>query len=522
MPAQGSISGVVRDDATGAPLPDAQIAAIRPPLQTVTVRADAEGRYVVRGLDAGSYRIFVSVPPPSGTGIGSTASRPVTLAADQELTGIDVRVRVRGVLSGKVIDENHEPLPDIRVFLVAREYSSGAVQYVFAGAARTDDRGNYSLRAEPRRAFLLLAVKHELKLPAISDAPDDPKLRRPVPLPTYYPDSGTPEGAQPLVLRPGEQRENIDIRMSKGPSYCIEATLDGASDLRFEIAMRRPASGASGNGAFYTAIPGGEAGPDGKIRICDLHPGEYELTAAHWTPARQYAPDAFSSTIVTVVDRDLPNVRLSARPRIPVPGEIVWDGAPPEKPVEGEVTIQLRSLTRTIYESTKCGVPGQFSFPGLLADEYSVQFRDLPPSLYIKDIAYAGYSILGKPLPAGSAMGGAGLRVIVARDGATVRARVTDKDGNATGNGHVTLLAANAASEVALAAAMHSGQTDQNGIWTSGALAPGKYYAFATHHAIDRSPESIGKVWRSRSQAYELDLAPGVSANIILESREIE
>jgi hypothetical protein len=525
--AGGSISGVVRDAGTGTPMPDVEVGAFRPSARAAMGTTDTQGRYTLRALESGSYRVSAMSRASNGVGLGSMASRTVTLQAGQELTGIDIRLPPQCEISGKVVDENDEPLAGITVFLVAREYSSGTLRLVFASASTTDDQGKYTLRVrvEAGRAYLLLAQKRQRQLPAISEAPDDPKLRKRVPVPTYYPDAKTPEGAQAVVLRVGERRENVDIRILKTPSYCIEGLLggpNGPADLNFQMTIQQPTSGASGSGAFYTVSPGGRLGQDGRIRICDLHPGDYELSVMKWPASGRGAPELFDSTTLMIADRDLVNVRLAARPGSPVAGEVAWEGAAPEKPVEAVITMDLRSMTRTVYPTGKSSLPGQFSFPGLLQDEYSIQTRGLPDGLYVKDVTYGGQSVLGKALRVGSAMGDAGLRVVVARDGGSVSARVTDKDGKPVGDCSVMLLPAGASSEAALATAMQSGQTDQNGAWTSSTLAPGRYFALASYASIDRSPETIGKLWRARSRAKEIALEPNMTAQVTLEPREIE
>jgi hypothetical protein len=140
----------------------------------------------------------------------------------------------------------------------------------------------------------------------------------------------------------------------------------------------------------------------------------------------------------------------------------------------------------------------------------------------LKDVTYGGQSVLRKSLRIGSAPADAALRLLVARDGGFVAARVADKDGNPIGNANVLLIPANGASEAELAASMQSGATDQNGMWTSAALAPGKYFALASPAAVDKSPESIGKLWRARTRAEEVEVQTNLTARVALEVKGIE
>jgi len=134
----------------------------------------------------------------------------------------------------------------------------------------------------------------------------------------------------------------------------------------------------------------------------------------------------------------------------------------------------------------------------------------------VKDIEYGGHSILYAPIPVGKATGDGGLRIILGQDGGSISARVTNKDGNPVADCSVALIPAAASSEAILAASMSSGRTDQNGSWQSGIIAPGKYYAVATNDTIDKSPESIGTLWKARTSATEVELTAHGKASVSL------
>src|SRR5207302_1970708 len=156
-----------------------------------------------------------------------------------------------------------------------------------------------------------------------------------------------------------------------------------APEARFTIAETQPASGTVGTGSSYHATPSGTVAPDCRLRICDLHPGEYELTLSEFRKG---------------------------------------------------------------------------PFPGLLPFGTSI-------------VTIGNRSVLYEPFRPGSAIGNAGLRITLARDGGTVGTFVADQDGHPAAECRVVVLPATAPSEAMLAAALRTGRTDQTGNWSSPTLA---------------------------------------------------
>jgi hypothetical protein len=453
----------------------------------------------------------------------------VTLVAGQQLDTVDFYLRAHGEISGKVLDENKEPISGMAVFLIAREYANGALRHVFAGMAQTDDRGEYRLQSvQPGRGYLILAEKRRQRIDAISDVPSDLKSRKTVPSPTYYPGALSIEGAQAIVLRAGERRQGVDIQQLRTTSYCLEGVLEAEGQhtaLLFSIRELEPSNGASGNGAMFVSSPHGVSGPDGKIRICDLHSGDYQVTAGQ-SPKDAGPPPFFGTASVTIIDRDVRNVKIEARARLSIPGEAVWYGTPPENPLESKISLWLRPITRAPWQGesadTETSIPGGFSFPGLLMDDYYIKVGHVPEGTYLKDVTYGGISILNEPFRPGSAMGNATLRLIVARDGGTMSTKVTDKDGNPVADCQVLMIPREASSESSVADTLLLGQTDQNGAYSSAMLAPGKYFVLATSVPVDKTPESIQRVTRVRSRAQEIEIGQNSTVSVPLAPMVID
>jgi hypothetical protein len=149
-------------------------------------------------------------------------------------------------------------------------------------------------------------------------------------------------------------------------------------------------------------------------------------------------------------------------------------------------------------------------------DDYNLKILRIPSGAYLKDVVYGGLSTLHEPVRVGKTAGSS-LRILLAHDGGTITLKVADKDNNPVPDCHVVLLPETASSEAALADAMLPGQTDQNGIYNSPTIAPGKYFAIATTSPISRTPETLQNLLRLRDHAQTIDLQPNGASQITLQ-----
>jgi hypothetical protein len=270
-------------------------------------------------------------------------------------------------------------------------------------------------------------------------------------------------------------------------------------------------------GAWFVRTGSGITGTDGAFRICDLYPGTWRLQAS-----LSKGDLSFGTANIPIGDEDMKGLKITALPGVPMEAEVVLDGQVPETPLPTEVRLSLIPLLRTTLEGERPNgaspqIPGKIELPAVITDDYSVRTSINGPGLYLKDVTYSGHSVRYEPLRIGTAPPDAGLRVIVGRDGATLNAQVTNKDGIPVADVRIVALPDAITSEGMLAASMLTGQADQNGKYTSQSLAPGKYYVAAIDGEINHSSETIARLWRSRSRFTEVDLAPNGSTGVTLQ-----
>jgi hypothetical protein len=529
--ANAAISGVVRDKGTGAPLKDYVVSTyvnaswyengitMTASTKQITATTDERGQYRLSDLPGAQYRVMAQSPQGAGR---QSLTRVVTLSG-QDVQGVDFKFVQAGTITGKVLDENKEPVPNMFVTLVSKEYYLGSLGYFLRNSGRTNDQGEYKIAGvEAGHPFYLMTdYRRQNLLPAHAETPLNPQMRRRTPMRTWYLSSPDREGAASITLRPGEIREGINIEVKKSPSYCmagVASTPNGPAALRVSIEALTPSSGTSSSGGTFMATTGTITGPDGEFRFCDLFPGSYRVTVTE----RNQTPDAtFAITTVIISDKDLTDLKFPTSPRVSLNTEVILDGQQPTIPITVKPRLTLTPLLRTQTPGEKLSVqpdiPGSLPMTGLLLDDYGVRATLISPQLYIKDVTYAGRSVRFAPFHLGSAGEGTGLQLTIGQDGGTIGASVTDKDGNPIADTLVIVIPAGTPNEGVLAAQIISGQTDQTGHYTTRTLAPGKYYVVATEDSYDMTPESIGKLWQSHARYQEVDLNPLAAAQVTLQ-----
>ncbi len=522
-PNTASVSGVVFDAVTGQPITEGEVFVTNSSPQ-IRSKTDENGRYTLAGVPPGQRRLAAYSAHQGQMGFGPWEYKFVEVIAGQDLTGIDFKLRPFAQISGKVVDDNKEPVADALVCLVAREYRGGALRHVLAGQSRTDDQGRYTLgRIMPDRGYLVMARgSNSFVRGPISDAPADPRLRKRAVAPVFYPDSPNVEGGQAITLRSGEQRDGVDLRLRRTPSYCLEGVLEGNNGpaaLSFAIGDQQASNGRSGDGGFYSAQPGATTAADGKFRVCQLYPGQYTFTARRFAPmgTGPSAPAFFGAATVVIADKDVTNLHLQALPPLSVPGEVVLEGDQPATPAEAKLRVVVQSITEAgSVPWAASSIPGQFSLDGLVMDDYDLDVLNLPPGYYVKDITYGTASVFNRPFRPGSAQNNS-VRLIVGRDGGNLSVAVSDKNGSPIAGAHVIVLPQTAATDPDFAALTVTGHTSQNGVWNSAALRPGKRFVLASATDNDNTPESISRLQSLRAKAKEVEIAPGQTVRIALE-----
>ena len=118
-----------------------------------------------------------------------------------------MRLTPHGVIAGRVLDEEGEPVANANVQVLRQQYMQGRKQMSRTGGGITNDLGEYRIFGLPPGT--LLRERRDRGRTRCCRRPDDEYVT------TYFPRTTDAAAAAPIDVAPGAQLRNIDIAMAQ-------------------------------------------------------------------------------------------------------------------------------------------------------------------------------------------------------------------------------------------------------------------------------------------------------------------
>ena len=332
--------------------------------QSRSTSTDEQGHYQITDLMSGSYTItaaragFVNAiygqkrPLQSGT--------PVNLADGQQLSGIDLRIVRGGVITGRIVDEDGEPLARGLVTVQRYQYVNGQRQLVAAGADQSDDRGVYRVFGLPPGDYIVSANAQGLLdmlargIPALAGlvggtpggpggggvqggrgggffggqgSPDDAQPTGYAP--TYYPGVISSTEASKVSVGAGQEVTGIDFQVQLVATATVSGVVAGADSPSTVMLIPTDAGGM-----VRAETLRGNAGWDGLFSIPNVPPGRY--TAAARSGGRWDDPKT-GSVPLTVNGQNISGLTIAMQDGVTVSGNITVESSGTPAPADYSV-----------------------------------------------------------------------------------------------------------------------------------------------------------------------------------------
>ncbi len=307
-PAKASLAGSVVKEPSGEPLKKAIIELIAENQEeggNYTATSDQDGHYKIAGIQPGRYRMFVERPGYIEVDQKKRRSQGVVLsfAAGQELKDQTLHMLAAAILTGRVLDEDGDPMPDVDVTVLRRKFASGGVKLESSGGTQTNDLGEYRIggllagkyyvSASPSPSFQSLVPTQKSADEAGAPSPDTAYVT------TYYPNTLDRAQAAAIELHPGDETP-VDFSLARIHTARIRGSVAGLAAGAKAVVMLR----ARDSNAMFMAS---EVDKEGKFEIAHVAPGLYTVLA---TTVMADAPQSAARNI-QVTDTNIDGLSLA-------------------------------------------------------------------------------------------------------------------------------------------------------------------------------------------------------------------
>lgn len=403
----------------------------------VSVISGNDGEFAFRGLAAGRYRLRATEHGLTRSYQQSDgSSTAIVTGPNLDTEHLVFALEPPASISGKVVDEENDPQPNLQVYLFRQSMVGGKYETRERSAAPTQTSGTFHFRnLEPGTYYLAVAGRPWYAYAAYDQQPHstlDVAYAT-----TYYADATSAEGATPLKLSEGQKAE-IQMTVHAVPS--VHVKIDGLN--RREVG-RAP-------GIMIT-----QAGPGGTVvrlsmamrnsEIVGLAPGTYTVNVNGGT-----------QKVTLTGDTELPTggfIETSLK------GKVILEGE--EK--AGATRLLLTNDAGFNQLAPRTGPDGTFDVPGVQPGHYRLGFANAADA-YVAKVEVKGGTYVNGVLDVAA---GANVELVITPGHGLTRVEGTVALGGAT----VLLIPL----DRSLGRPIGRNQSDSDGSFSISGVAPGRY-----------------------------------------------
>jgi hypothetical protein len=474
-----TISGTVVRLATSEPLKSAYIRLALQgerggaPLGATT---DASGKFALTNIEPGRYRLTVArngyVTQEYGQRSPSAPGAILALSSGQKIQDLLFRLVPAAVISGRIQDEDGEPLPWVQVLALREAYLNGKRELASEATVSTNDLGEYRLfNLRPGRYFVRASYQPGVSMTGYMQFMSVPAESSGGYAPTYYPGTNDPANARTITVKAGEEARSVDFILRQVPVFEVRGRVFNAvtgrpgEDVSLELVPRvRRLTWKFSNVA--TSVD-----KQGSFEIRGVVSGSYNLIASWSDEGKSY----MARQPVEVVATDVEGLQVTITPGVAVNGHVSWDGKPSLS--ERELHIYLISTEDGYFgEQANVQADGSFTYKNIPEGTYRIYSWGGAEDCFLKSARYGSTDALSGGFALRRASD-ATLEVTLSSRGARVDGVVKNSD-ELPAPGVWVALVPDQARRVQ-ERLDKSATTDQYGRFVLRGIAPGEYKLFS-------------------------------------------
>ena len=430
----GSISGQVTKD--GKPAAGVSVvmappnSAVRTDARTIT---DETGRFQLTHVPAGPYLIQAMAPAFIGPRYQMSLrdGKAINLADGETVEGVDIALTRGGVITGKVIDADGQPLvlENIQVTGLYEGGQKGQLYLWDRFMFLTDDRGVYRLFGVPPGRYIVGVGVDERESYARSG------LGKSYHALTYHPNVTDESKAKIVEVTSGGEATGVDITLGQAAkAYQASGRIVDAETGKPVFGINYGYGSLAEDRSYFEseATTSSTSNLRGEFHLEGILPGHYGAFAVSTGENSFYSdPARFEIT-----DSDVTGLVIKLRRGSTLTGMVVIEGAVPPDSLSKvsdlrlDVGVVSQSLAAPRNEPVNVGPDGSFRIAGLQPGKVGFQFSTylMPKGLSLLRVERDGVEQTdGVEIGAGEQV--SGVKVVVAFGTGVIRGRVNIEGG---------------------------------------------------------------------------------------------
>jgi protocatechuate 3,4-dioxygenase beta subunit len=448
-----------------------------------TVETDEQGHFSFASLDGGKYRLTAErqgfLRQNYGERKYSGGGTPIVLGDGQNIKELQFRMNPQAVITGKVLDEDGEPLANVQVRAHRYIYQQGKRTWAQVANATSSDIGEFRLPDLQPGRYLVSTNPRNLGRAATLQ-PNEPLSPDPdmTYAATYYPSTTSSTTAMPIDVGAGGEIRGIDIRLIKTRVWRVRGRVAGVDNAggRGRSAVQvslMPAEGPANNQLMSTARM-----PDGIFEIRNVPSGSYILHAQTQGNGLMFA----ASMPVQVSASHVDGLTMQLASGGDLQGTVKLVDADGQNIQLPNLSVMLRPAANAGFGfggpgRAKVGDDMNFTIKGVPPMKFQLTVTGIPNTCYLKSVTFGGRDVLSDGLDMSA---GGPVEVTISAAAAQVDAVVLDKDNKPAAGAVVAIIPSTGTPMVFT--------TDDNGILSAKGLKPGDYKLLAWEDVESGAP----------------------------------
>lgn len=493
---QAKVQGQVLNQVTGEPVRKANL-TLRPEGGGTNLKAvsDNEGKFSIENIDPGRYTLaaerqgFVNqnYGARRPTGPGTT----LELKNSQAMKDLAFKLTPQGVIAGRVLDDEGEPVAGVSVQVLQYRYILGKKRLIPAvnTLVLANDLGEFRApNLSPGRYYIATSAQ---KLTDIQSGTERSATKGQEEgfIPTYYPNAADVSSASPVEVGPGAEVRGIDLRLRKARVFRVSGkVISAATGSPMSPAMimvfRREAGGMSTIPASMYMVQGDK----GVFELRSVAPGPYAMLAMSTNPQDMMV----QMTSLDVAEQDIEGMVISLGGGFEIPVTAKLEGVQPapdqdsandpaKKPDPARdlsnvrIVLNLEDNPLASLATVQLDKDGKALLKRVNADKYKLIVTGLPEGTYLKSARFGDRDALASGIDLRQGATGS-IDMVIGAPAAQLTGVVHNDKGEPVSGAIITLVPKDPKARTDLS---RTGAADQNGNIRMRGIVPAEYNVFA-------------------------------------------